>query len=191
MMTAPAVALRRWTRQEYDRLVVQGFFHPEERLELMEGEIVRMTPQGSLHATAIRLVEEALRAAFGTGFDVRVQMPLALTDDSEPEPDVAVVTGNPRDYRDTHPSAAVLIVEVADATVPYDRERKRALYARVGIADYWIVNLLDRRLEVFRRPTLPGSPDASYAETAVLAAHDRIAPLAAPENPIAVSALLP
>ncbi|MGH7164603.1 MAG: Uma2 family endonuclease, partial [Nitrospiraceae bacterium] len=150
MMTAPAVALRRWTRQEYDRLVVEGFFHPEERLELMEGEIVRMTPQGSLHATAIRLVEEALRAAFGTGFDVRVQMPLALTDDSEPEPDVAVVTGNPRDYRDTHPSAAVLIVEVADATVPYDRERKRALYARVGIADYWIVNLLDRRLEVFR-----------------------------------------
>lgn len=190
-MSVQAVALRRWTRQEYERLVTEGFFHPEERLELVEGEIIRMTPQGSPHATAISLCVEALRAAFGADHHVRVQMPLALTDDSEPEPDVAVVAGNPRDYRDAHPTTALLIVEVADATLPYDRERKANLYARAGIAEYWIVNLLDRCLEVYRRPTLSGTANARYADRAVLPTEESIAPLATPNQSITVSDLLP
>lgn len=190
-MSMPAVALRRWTRQEYERLVAEGFFQPEERLELVEGEIIRMTPQGSPHATAVSLCGEALRAAFGTNYHIRVQMPLALTDDSEPEPDVAVVTGNPREYRDAHPTTALLIVEVADATLPYDRERKANLYARAGIADYWIVNLLDRCLEVYRRPTQAGTANARYADRAVLPAEKSIAPLATPDKSIAIADLLP
>jgi Uma2 family endonuclease len=118
-------------------------------------------------------------------------MPLALTDDSEPEPDVAVVTGNPREYRDAHPTTALLIVEVADATLPYDRERKANLYARAGIADYWIVNLLDRCLEVYRRPTQAGTANARYADRAVLPAETSIAPLATPDKSIAIADLLP
>ena len=156
-MSAHAVALRRWTRQEYERLAAEGFFHPEERLELVEGEIVRMTLQGSPHATAVCLCADELWAACGLRYHVRVQMPLALTDDSEPEPDVAVVVGSPRDYRDAHPTAAALVVEVSDATLPYDRERKVSLYARVGIAECWIVNVLDRCLEVYRRPMQSGA----------------------------------
>ena len=145
-MGGQTVQTRRWTRDEYDRMIATGIFHPEERLELLEGEIVHMTPQGSGHATAVRLVEDALRNLFNVGFDVRVQMPLALGTDSEPEPDVAVVVGPPRDYRDEHPRVAILVVEVADSTLSLDRERKAALYARAGIQEYWLLNLTDRCL---------------------------------------------
>src|SRR5437867_4329816 len=103
--------VRRWTRQEYDRMVEAGVLAPGERAELIDGEVLAMTPQGSLHATAVRLAEEALRAAFGAGYDIRVQMPLALDPSSEPEPDVAVVRGSPRDYRDAHPAPGPVAAE--------------------------------------------------------------------------------
>lgn len=79
-------------------------------------------------------------------------MPLALDEHSEPEPDISVVTGTPRDYKEAHPKTAVLIVEIADAFLSFDLENKRRLYARVGIPEYWIVNLIDQRVEVFRHP---------------------------------------
>ncbi len=86
-----AIGLRRWSRAEYDRMVAAGLFAPGERVELIDGEILTVTPQGSLHATAIRLAEDLLRAAFGPGFDVRAQLPIAADARSEPEPDIAVV----------------------------------------------------------------------------------------------------
>ena len=138
-MSSPAVEVRHWARQEYESMAAAGIFHPEERLELIGGEILRMTPQGSEHATAIRLAEEQLRTALG--FDVRVQMPLALAPDSAPEPDLAVVVGAPRDYREAHPQSAVLIVEVSDATLSFDRERKARLLCRCRHS-----RLLDRKL---------------------------------------------
>src|ERR1700680_355083 len=119
-----AVPLKRWTREEYDRLIGAGILSPEERVELLEGEIVRMWPQNPAHALAIRNTEETLRAIFRTGFDVRVQMPFVGGGDSEPEPDVAVVRGHRRDYFQAHPATAVLVVEVADSTLDYDRRRK-------------------------------------------------------------------
>ena len=128
MSSATAMHTRRWTRAEYERLVGEGFFHPEERLELIAGELLqKMTPQGSLHSTGIRSVEEVLRPIFfNKGFDIRIQMPVALSDDSEPEPDVAVVPGSLHDYRDAHPTTAALIVEVADSTVEFDRQHQSA-----------------------------------------------------------------
>ena len=154
-----AVRLRRWTREEYDRLVAVGVLGEDERVQLVEGEIVEMSPQGAWHATAVRLVEEALRRAFGEGFDVRVQLPLALGPDSEPEPDVAVVRGGPRDYRDRHPTGqdTVLVVEVAESTWRFDRERKAKVYAGAGIEEYWILNLEGRVLEVYRGPEGEGT----------------------------------
>ena len=184
-MATTAVRPYSWTRDEYDRMVEAGIFHPESRLELVEGEILTMTPQGSRHITAIRLAEAALREAFAIGHDVRTQAPLALDDRSEPEPDVAVVTGTLRDYRDAHPATAILVVEVADSTLSYDRGRKKAVYARAGIAEYWIVNLDDSQLEVWR--CVRG---ASYAEHQILRSGDRIAPLACPGRSIAVDDLL-
>ncbi len=175
-----------WTRNEYDRMIEAGILHPELRLELVEGEILTMSLQGSRHITAIRLVETALRKVFSTGHDVRTRAPLALDERSEPEPDVAVVTGSMRDYRDAHPATAVLVVEIADSTLSFDRGRKKALYARVGIAEYWILNLDDSQLEVSRH-----AQGTSYADQQTVSPGNRIAPLACPDNPIAIDDLLP
>ncbi len=141
---------KRWSRAEYDQLVAQGAFQPEERVELIEGEILTMTPQNRPHATTVMLVQEALREAFGPGVHVQVQLPLALGT-SEPEPDLAVIPGSPRDYLG-HPSQARLVVEVSDTTLAFDRKRKGPLYAQAQIAEYWIINLIDRIVEVYREP---------------------------------------
>ncbi len=187
------ILVRRWTRQEYERMVGAGVFPPGERVELVDGEVLKMTPQGSVQATAVRLTEDILRVVFGPGHDVRVQMPLALDPSSEPEPDVAVVLGSPRDYRDAHPTSALLVVEVADTTLLYDREQKASLYARAGVADYWIVNLLDRGVEVYRDPkSMPQARyDWAYRSVLELTSGDHISPLAASQGRVAVADLLP
>ena len=147
-----SVQLRRWTRREYDRMIDAGVLTPEDRVELIDGDIIAVTPQKSRHATAVSLAGTALRQAFGDDVHVRSQLPLALDRTSEPEPDIAVVAGSPRDYRDAHPSTALLIVEIADTSLEFDRTKKAALYARAGILDYWIVNLVDEVVEVHGNP---------------------------------------
>src|SRR5262250_124026 len=104
----PSLRTRRWTRREYDRLIELGVLHEDEPIELLAGRLVVREPQRTPHATATQLAADALRAAFGVGWSVRVQLPIALDDESEPEPDVAVVRGAPRDYLREHPSAPVL-----------------------------------------------------------------------------------
>ena len=189
----PPLALRRWKRIEYERLVEMGVFDSDERLELLDGLLVVREPQGVPHAAAIRLVLAALRRAFGEGWMIEAQFPVALDDDSEPEPDVFVVPGGPRDYRHAHPSHPVLIVEVAESSLRKDRAHKASLYARAGLIDFWIVNLVDRVLEVHRDPQ--PSPAAlygwSYRTVTVLRAPETVAPLAAPAAHVAVSELLP
>ena len=186
------VQLKRWTREDYDKMIEAGIFTPGERVELIDGEIIEMSPQNSGHSTAVSLSVEALRAAFATGYYIRVQMPLALDPHSEPEPDIAVVPGSPRDYRHAHPTTALLVVEVADSTFAYDREQKSSLYARAGIADYWLLNLVDRRLEVYRDP-IPMAQARygwGYQTLQQYSAEDAVAPLAAPHVLIAIVDLL-
>jgi len=185
-VSTPAIRMHRWSRAEYDRMVSAGVLHPEARLELIDGEILEMRPQGSAHAATVQLAEEALRKACGTGYSIRVQMPLALTETSEPEPDLAVVPGSPRDYLEAHPSTAALVVEVAEASLPYDRDRKKRLYAGNGIPEYWILNLPDTRLEVYREPR-----GADYASATVLRPADAVCPAACPQAGLPVSSLLP
>jgi hypothetical protein len=122
-----------------------------------------------------------------------MQGPLALDPDSEPEPDVAVVSGAPEDYSRAHPSRAALAVEIADSSLGADREYKGSLYARAGLADYWIVNLVDRVLEVYREPVAePAAPFAwRYGRRSVLGPAAQVTPLAAPATPVAVAQLLP
>lgn len=152
-MSSAALSVKphRWTRIEYERMVDAGVFHPDARFELIDGEIIDMSPQGSYHATSIQVMAEYIRHLFGAGYHVRIQMPLALGEDSEPEPDLAVVTGGFMDYRDAHPQTAVLVVEVASSTLAYDR-LKAAVYASHGIPEYWLVNLKEHCLEVFQHP---------------------------------------
>src|SRR2546427_7841418 len=114
MATYPARP-RRWTRPEYGRLIEVGVFRPGEPVELLGGELIVSEPQGSAHYTAIGLVEDALRVALGPGWLVRSQGPIALDDESEPEPDIAVTRGGRRDYSREHPSRPALVVEVAES----------------------------------------------------------------------------
>jgi Uma2 family endonuclease len=162
-----AVQLRRWTRQEYDRMVEAGVLTEDDRVELIGGEILTVTPQKSPHATAVSLAEDALRRLLASDMYVRTQLPLALSNDSEPEPDIAIVRGSIRDYRDAHPESAVLIVEVADASIAFDRRIKGSLYARAGIQDYWIINLVDSLVETFSEPKADPSSrfGSSYAQS--------------------------
>ena len=142
---------RRWTRNEYERLGEAGLFL-DERLELIGGHLIVAEPKGTYHVTSVTMVGNALRAALPAGWTVRLQDPIALDDDSEPEPDVAVVPGDLTDYLIQHPQRPVLIVEVAESSLAFDRREKASLYARGGVQDYWIVNLIDRVLEVYRDP---------------------------------------
>ena len=192
-MITDTLPTKRWTRVEYDRLIEKGVFGPEDRIELLGGALVVREPQGGPHAMGIRMAEEALRQAFATGWDVRVQLPVALDDDSEPEPDISVVPGSFRDYPRDHPGRAVLIVEVAESSLSLDRAMKGSLYARAHVPDYWIVNLVDRTLEVHRDPTPDGAARHGWRYTAVttLRAGATVSPLSAPDSPISVADLLP
>lgn len=174
-------------------MIAVGVFQPGDPVELLGGELVVAEPQGSAHCTAIGLVEDALRSALAPGWVVRTQGPIALDDESEPEPDVAVVRGSRRDYARAHPARAVLVVEVAESSLTVDRLRKGSLYARAGLDDYWILNLVDRVLEVYRQPVRdPAAPFGwSYSSREVLGPGTTAEPLAAPGVRVAVDDLLP
>jgi Uma2 family endonuclease len=189
----PAIQTKRWTRVEYERLIDLGVFGPQDRLELLGGQLVVAEPQGTDHYSAILRATRVLQVAFGAGWLVRPQGPVALDDESEPEPDVAVVSGDIDDYRLAHPARPVLAIEVAVSSLALDRSHKASLYARAGVADYWIINLVDRVLEVHRDPApdLEAPYGWAYASIEILSGGAAIAPLAAPASPIAVTALVP
>ena len=192
-MTTYPVRTRRWTRAEYDRLIELGVFGPGDPVELLGGELIVSEPQGSAHYTAVGLVEDALRAAFGPGWVIRSQGPVALDDESEPEPDVAVVPGQRRDYSREHPARPVLVVEISESSLKLDRHRKGGRYARAGLDDYWILNLVDGVLEIYRQPVAESSAayGFTYASRIVLGPDASAMPLAAPAASIPVRALLP
>ena len=191
-MSESAVRTRRWTRVEYDKLIATGILGPGDKIELLGGQLCVSEPQNSPHARAISLGLEAIQRALAPGWHVRVQLPIALDDESEPEPDLAVVSGGPRDYTD-HPSRPALVVEVADSRLTLDREHKGSLYARARVPEYWILNLRDRVLEVYREPHPdPSSPHGwAYRSRQSLAAGEHVTPSAAPTARIAVAHLLP
>jgi len=191
MAQAP-LTVRRWTRVEYDRLVDLGIFE-REPLELIGGQLIVAEPKGAYHSSAVTAVDYALRAALPTGWIVRNQQPVSLDENSEPEPDLVVVSGRPGDYRDAHPERPALAIEVAHSSLYFDREHKGSLYARAGIEDYWIVNLVERVAEIYRDP----GPDPAatygwrYRSVTVLAPPATVAPLAFPSSQLLVADLLP
>jgi Uma2 family endonuclease len=182
---------KRWTKAEYHGLL-DFWGENSTRYELIDGEIIQMPPQKDEHAFALRLVDYVVRDVFKTGFVISIQMPLDLSATSEPEPDIAVVKGDVRSLK-KHPRTAALIIEISGASLDYDRQTKGSLYASRGIADYWIVNLEEGTLEVYRRPAKDGSArfGYSYADTKVLRKGDTISPLAAAKTKIKVAKILP
>lgn len=192
-MPASNPRTKRWTRLEYERLVDLGAFRAGEQVELLGGDLMVCEPQGTTHMTAIRMAEEVLRRAFAAGWEVRTQAPVALDDESEPEPDVVVAPGSFRDYRHAHPTRPALLVEVGDASLESDRVHKGSAYARAQVPEYWIVNLVDDVVEVYRHPIADsGAPFGwRYGSIVRLVPGELISPLAAPQARVRVADLLP
>ena len=148
-----APATHRFTREEYYRMGEAGLFI-KERVELLNGEIITMAPQHPPHASMVSRIAATFIRLLGTQVTVRAQLPIVLNNRSEPEPDIALCRTDPNDYEREHPKAdqVFLLIEVAEASLSYDRGRKAAVYAESGIPEYWIVNLVDRRVEIFSHP---------------------------------------
>jgi Uma2 family endonuclease len=184
---------RRWSRLEYETMIDKGVFRSDERLELLGGGLVVREPHGGPHAFAIELAHEALRTAFGPEWRVRVLLPVALDEESEPEPDISVAPGPLRDDSEAKPSSLTLVVEIAESNLAIERDFKGSLYARAGVPEYWIVNLSARVLEIYREP---GSDDSAlygwaYRVALRLGPDEHVTPLAAPSARILVADFLP
>ncbi len=150
MVALDGRARRKLRRDEYDRMVMAGLFRGEH-VELFRGELVAMSPIGSAHSAVVTVLQERLMARLAPEFMVRCQQPLACADESEPEPDLAVVARRP--YRDAHPAAAALVIEVADTSVDYDLGAKAALYAESAVDEYWVIDLVRGVVVVHRERT--------------------------------------
>jgi Uma2 family endonuclease len=160
---------------------------------LIRGVLLEQGPMNPPHATALELLVEVLRTAFGPGWRTRSQLPLVLGQDTDPFPDVAMVAGNPRTAPAAHPTTAALVVEVSDTTLNYDLTEKAELYATANIPEYWVLDLNARQLHVFRDPApLPANLAAvAYRTHNTFNPSDTVSPLAAPNSTITVSDLLP
>lgn len=182
----------RWDRDTYYRMAAHGFL-PETHVELIEGEILLMSPQNVPHVHYLDKLAEWLRESGWSGVWVRAQAPLNFGRYSAPEPDLSVVAGSRQDYHQAghHPSSALLIVEISDTTLAYDRGKKASLYARFEVPDYWIVNVPDRQLEIYRDPQPDPSQSYgySYRTRLILTGDAMISPLGAHDVTFRVSDL--
>jgi Uma2 family endonuclease len=166
MDTTVDLKRRRFTLEEYHRMGEVGIFHEDDRVELIEGEIVEMSPIGRLHAGTVDRIAHVFSQRLGERTIVRVQNPIVFTDlVSEPQPDVTLLVPRPDFYTSGHPGPTdiLLVVEVMDSTVAYDRGVKLRLYARAGIVEVWLANVNTRRIEVHRRLGADG-----YGESPIL-----------------------
>jgi Uma2 family endonuclease len=179
--------LKRWTVQDYHRISEMGILIGD-RTELIDGQITIMAAKGTPHVTSLHLLANALRDRLGDLALVRTQDPIHLDDFSEPEPDLAIVQGTILDYVEQHPrpEQIYLVVEVADSTLKQDSQIKDKLYAKAGIADYWVLAPQKRQLLIFRKPTSTG-----YTEHLILTEPNQASPLAFPDFAIALTSILP
>jgi Uma2 family endonuclease len=176
-VAAPPVATLpfwRWSVEQYHEMVRTGIIAEDDPVELLDGWLVKKMTKSPLHRLVTYLLRETLRRHIPEGWYVDSQEPVTLAA-SEPEPDVVLVRGNPRDYGDRHPGPGdvALVAEVSDSALPRDRVFKKSLYAAAGISVYWVVNLVDRRLEVYSDCTRSAS-DADYARCDCYAVEDKV-----------------
>ena len=177
----------RWSLERFDRIIAAGAFREDDHIELIEGELLVMTPQGDDHVVALNLINQRFGRSIPSGFFLYIQSSFPLNDFSKPEPDLVLVAGQPRDYcAGKRRPRAELIIEIADTSLDYDRKTKADLYSRNGVEDYWILNLLVRRLEVYRSPTASG-----YRDMLELTPNDWVSPIVLPDLEFLVADMLP
>lgn len=165
---------RRFSVPEYHRLIEIGMLTPDDRLELLEGYLVHKMARKPPHDRVIQRSNRRLMAALPAGWDLRIQPAITLPD-SEPEPDIAIVRGDDSVYGHRHPGTADIgvVMEASDSTLAGDRSDKGRIFARAGIVCYWIINLIDRQIEVYTQPSGPGAAPA-YAHQTTYRAGDAV-----------------
>lgn len=181
-----------WTAEEYERLAIDGYFDGQ-RVELIEGRIIQMPPMGWPHQKATSKAHKACLRLFGLGdlgFNVFEPSPINASKNSMPEPDVWVAPGNLNEMQN-RPQTCVLVIEVSDTTLSFDRNVKMRVYAQAQIQDYWIVNLVDQVAEVFRNPHQDTDGMWTYDSPIIIRPGESIEPLAKPGSVIPVNDLLP
>ena len=188
--SSSSIQLKYWTVQEYHQMSDLGILDPSQRTELIAGQIILMTSKGTPHVLTLRLLATALENALGerSAVFVSTQDPIRLDNFSEPEPDLVIVKGTILDYTQAHPGAEdiYLVIEVADSTLKQDCEVKDKLYARSSIAEYWVVDIKNRQVQIFRDPTPTG-----YGSQLILTETHSVSPLAFPALILAIASILP
>jgi Uma2 family endonuclease len=148
------IQVKRFTLEEYHKLTELGFFHEDDHIQLINGELIEMVAKGRAHETCLRKLWKELPVVIGNRATLQSQAPITIPPKSEPEPDFAIVKNRDDDYLSSHPQGedVLLVIEVADSSIEYDQKVKIPLYAKAGIPDYWILNLLDNCLECYSEP---------------------------------------
>jgi Uma2 family endonuclease len=178
---------RRFTVSEYHQMAEAGILTEDDRIELIEGEIIEMSPIGSWHSGILMRLNRLFMRTYDDVALVSIQNPIQLSDDTEPQPDVTLLRLEP-DYYTSHtpePEDVLLVMEIADTSVAYDRGVKAGLYARSGIAEYWLIDLKAATVTVYREPGSDG-----YATSRIVRRGEQIAPVAFPERPVTVDSML-
>lgn len=186
--------VRRFSLEEYHHLVESGFFAPQERVELIEGVLHAMSPRGPRHVECLSRLLHFVFSWVGDEAIVRVQDPVTVTGaESEPEPDLVLAKPRAGGYPDRHPEPeeVLLLIEVADSSLDHDRDVKGPLYAAAGIADYWIINLVDDVVEVYREPVTLADGKAGYRTVHVFTPDETVQPLHFADCRLAVSDVIP
>jgi Uma2 family endonuclease len=183
----PEFLLKRWTVADYRRMIASGVLTSDDRVELLDGQVIEMVPQDPPHASTTDEGSDYLKALFAGRAKVRAQLPVTLSDHSEPEPDIAVVRLDENRYRDRHPNPAdiFLLIEIANATLTRDRSHKAKLYAQAEVPEYWVIDVNQRQAIIFRNPE-----GGIYQSEAVLTANDEITPIAVPELTVQLKNIL-
>ncbi|OUL23706.1 Uma2 family endonuclease [Nostoc sp. 106C] len=171
------VTPKRFTVDEYHRLIELGFVKESDRIELIRGELIQMTAKGTPHTVCCSILCRQLDRLLGDRAVIRGQDPITLPNNSEPEPDVAIARGTDEDYLAHHPypEDILLVIEISDKTLDYDQNTKLKLYAEAGISDYWIVNLIARQLERYNQPYQTSQGEFGYLSKQISLPHQSVA----------------
>ncbi|WP_431708614.1 Uma2 family endonuclease [Geminocystis sp. CENA526] len=182
-----SLSLRLLTVREYNLMAQVGILTNDEKVELINGQIITMSPQGSFHAAAIRRTDRLFGKVFKDNVIIQKQLPIIVNEISQPEPDIAIVKYDALDYDDRHPLATevYLVMEIADTTLKTDLEIKRQLYASGNIPEYWVLDVKQRQLYIYRQAN-----NGDYETTMILNDEGSIEPLNFPDVKINVSEML-
>ncbi len=183
-----AARIRSWSLPEYHRLIELGILTSADQVQLINGQLVEMSPQNSPHASTVQRATEYLRSLVWQQASVRSQLPVSLPPNSEPEPDIAIVQINENEYVDHHPRAEdmLLIVEVADTSLDFDTNEKAQLYAKAGVGDYWVIDINSGVVYIARDPK-----DGNYQQFFSLNHSDTVELLMMPGITVHIAQLFP